>query len=481
MRVACIVITHLRAKVEMRRQPHLAEKPVVIVDRSQGRPTVADHFPAATGVAAGMTLEQALSLHAGALTIDADEPAYRKAFQQAITALQSISDRVEDAGLGAAYVRLDGLQEMYRGEARLVCALVDALPAYLRPRMGVAGAKFPAFVAALGSSPGGAAQVPPDVAAFLAPNTVDLLPLSPEDRLRMHRFGLHTMGDVAAMHPDAFTAQFGAEGRRAWDLCRGIDDDPVVPLPCEESVTEHTALPFASTSVELLLTAVDTLLRRAYSRPQMRGRYAGRAELACALDRTPPWERPVNFKQAVGNWEQASFLMRRQLEAGLPEAPVEEMTLALSNITGEAGVQSGLFHDVKRDRRERLLEAERQVQTRTNGAQGLYRVVDVAPWHPAPEMRAVQVPIDPAGRDGMKPLAAPVSVAVKEGPDREPTAVRLGRQWHTLGGVEDRWSFDLWWMPQPVRRTYYRVSREGGGQLILFRDQHGACWYQQSA
>ena len=52
MRVACVVITHLRAKVEMRRQPHLAEKPVVIVDRSPGRPTVADHFPAASGVTA---------------------------------------------------------------------------------------------------------------------------------------------------------------------------------------------------------------------------------------------------------------------------------------------------------------------------------------------------------------------------------------------------------------------------------------------
>lgn len=481
MRVACVVITHLRAKVEMRRHPHLADRPVVIVDRSQGRPLVADHFPAATGAAAGMPLEHALSLHTASLAIDADEPAYRKAFRQAIAALQSISDRVEAGDLGEAYVRLDGLQEMYRGEARLVCALVDALPAYLRPRLGVADAKFPAFVAALGSAPGGAAQVPPDATAFLAPHTVDLLPLSPDDRLRMHRFGLHTMGDVAAMHPDAVAAQFGAEGRRAWDLCRGVDDDPLIPLPVEESVTEHTALPFASTSVELLLTAADTLLKRAYSRPQMQGRYAGRAELACILDRAAPWERPVNFKQAVGSWEQASLLMRRQLETGLPEAPVEEMTLALSNITGEAGVQSGLFHDVKRDRRERLLEAERQIQTRTSGVQGLYRVVDVAPWHPAPEMRAVQVPVDPAGRDGMKPLAEPVSVAVKEGPGREPAAVRLGRHWHTLGGVEDRWSFDLWWMPQPVRRTYYRVTREDGGQLILFRDQHGACWYQQSA
>ena len=29
-----------------------------------------------------------------------------------------------------------------------------------------------------------------------------------------------------------------------------------------------------------------------------------------------------------------------------------------------------------------------------NGNHALYKVVDVAPWHPAPEMQAVQVPID---------------------------------------------------------------------------------------
>ncbi len=61
MRVACVLVTHLRAKVEMGRQPHLKERPVLIVDRSQGRPAVVDRFPSASGVAAGMTLEQALS------------------------------------------------------------------------------------------------------------------------------------------------------------------------------------------------------------------------------------------------------------------------------------------------------------------------------------------------------------------------------------------------------------------------------------
>ena len=49
-----MLVTHLRAKVELRRQPHLKGRPAVIVDRSKGRPLVVDHLPAAAGVAAGM-------------------------------------------------------------------------------------------------------------------------------------------------------------------------------------------------------------------------------------------------------------------------------------------------------------------------------------------------------------------------------------------------------------------------------------------
>ena len=72
MKIACVLVTHLRAKVEMRRQPHLRDQPAVIVDRSQGRPMVIDHFPAAVGVAAGMTLEQALSRQSGGVVLDAE-------------------------------------------------------------------------------------------------------------------------------------------------------------------------------------------------------------------------------------------------------------------------------------------------------------------------------------------------------------------------------------------------------------------------
>ena len=235
--------------------------------------------------------------------------------------LQGVSDRVERASLGIAYVRLDGLERLHGGEDGVMHALLNALPGHLRPRIGVGDAKFPTFVAARTSGAPGVAHVPPDAAAFLAPYSVDLLPVDPEVRGRMHRFGLHTMGGVAAMRPESLIDQFGVAGRRAWDLSRGIDDDPVVPLPYEEAVVEHTALPFASASVEWPLMAVDTLLKRAYARPRMQGRYAGRATLECILERASPWERTINFKQPAGSWEQAASLIRHQFEAGPPRCP----------------------------------------------------------------------------------------------------------------------------------------------------------------
>ena len=481
MRVACVLVAHLRAKVELRKQPHLADWPAVIVGRSKGRPLVVDTFPAAVGVSAGMILEQALSRHPGTIILEADEPSYQREFHRILASLQSISDRVEGAELGTAYVRLDGLEDMYGGEARLVSALLHSMPEHFHPRVGLGEGKFPAFVAARVSRTQGATRVPIDAADFLASYSIDLLTLASQVKEKLHRFGLRTMGDVASMREELLVDQFGPAGRKAWNLSHGIDDTPLIPLKYEESITEHTSLPFSSTSMELLLTAVDTLLKRAYSRPQIRGRYAGTAVLSCILDRSPSWEKAVHFKQGVSDWERASRIIRGRMEADHPQAPVEEMSLSLSHLSGASGVQMGLFRDAQKDRHLRLLEAERQFQARMNGSHALFKVVDVAPWHPAPEMRAVQVPIDPSGRDGMKPLSLPTAVAVQEGPELEPVAVRLGTRWQQVSRIDDLWSFDLWWMPEPLSRTYYRISREDGRQVTLFRDQRGSCWYQQGS
>ena len=37
MRVACVLVAHMRAKVELARQPHLKDRPALIIDRSPSK------------------------------------------------------------------------------------------------------------------------------------------------------------------------------------------------------------------------------------------------------------------------------------------------------------------------------------------------------------------------------------------------------------------------------------------------------------
>lgn len=81
MRVACLLISHLRAKSEMRSDVRLKERPAVIVDRSSSAPLVVDHTSQAVGIRVGMTLEQAVSHHADSIVLEADEIYYQQVFR----------------------------------------------------------------------------------------------------------------------------------------------------------------------------------------------------------------------------------------------------------------------------------------------------------------------------------------------------------------------------------------------------------------
>ena len=103
-------------------------------------------------------------------------------------------------------------------------------------------------------------------------------------------------------------------------------------------------------------------------------------------------------------------------------------------------MQMGLFEDVKETAGRRLMEMEKRLQVRMNGNHVLHRIAEVAPWHPAPEMRALQIPIDPEKREDIRPLHAPARVEVREGSGGEPAEVQLGKRWRRVARVADRWT-----------------------------------------
>jgi DNA polymerase-4/protein ImuB len=243
------------------------------------------------------------------------------------------------------------------------------------------------------SEGGQATRVPDRVADFMAQLPIDLLPIEWGKKVRLHGFGLHTMGRLASLPVGAVQAQFGPDGKLAWELANGIDRSRLLPHVQEESVSERLVFPAPATTLHAIVPAMEILLGRAFAHPTLRGRRARTASLEGKVLRKPPWTKHFAFKEAVGSKERALYALKGSLESvDLPGA-LEDMRLTLSGITGESGIQGGLFSDMRRQ--EQLRETMRQLEARLRVRPPIYQVRDVEPWSRIPERRRALVQFDP--------------------------------------------------------------------------------------
>ena len=250
-----------------------------------------------------------------------------------------------------------------------------------------------AGVASVTSSGGRATRVPRDTAGFLKDFSVNLLPLSWNSKERLHAFGLHTLGQLASLKVGSVQAQLKAEGKKAWELANGIDSSHLLPYQREEVVTEFLTFPSPTVTQHAILTAVETLLGRAFTRPLIMGRYVRTATMESQVFRRPPWTKHFAFKEAVGSKERALFSLKSRLDIVTMPGPLEDMKLTLGGITGESGIQSSLFSDVRKH--EQLREMMWQLEALLGCKPPIYQMKEVEPWSRIPERRQALVLFDP--------------------------------------------------------------------------------------
>jgi len=350
---------------------------------------VYDFSPESQGICVGIPLGQALSYGRTAVVIEADVTFYEGVFKRVLASLEQRSPVVEPGEMGCAYVGLDGLEEMYGGEAHLVNALVNAVPDYLAPQVGVGGGKFPTYVAARCAEPGRALRVPEDVGAFLAGHPVEVLPLRWAVLSRLRSFGLKVLGQVASLPVGALQAQFGPEGRLMWELANGIDRSPLIPRRTEQTVSEWLSFPTPTASMGVVNLAVDTLLGRAFAQPTLTGRYARLATLEGQVHFGPHWFQRVPFREPIGDKSRSLFAIKSKLESHPVPGPLDDLRLTLLGITGELGRQTGLFPEFRRW--EQLREALKHLEVSLGKRPPIYQVREVEPWSRLAERRRALV------------------------------------------------------------------------------------------
>ena len=270
-RTCCVWCPDWPVVATRRRDPTLSDVPVVVHERAGARDVVraASAEARADGVGRGMSRREAEARCPGVAIVDADEALEARTFELVARAVETVTPRVvlDRPGLCAFLTR--GPSRYFGGDDALAARVHDVVTDAIggaKVRIGIADGGFAARLAARRSQ-----VVPSDASAeFLAPWPVSTLD-DEELASLLVRLGVRTLGDVAALPPDAVLARFGIDGRRFHDLARGCDDGPPVLVTPPPDLVEQVELDPPAARVDQAAFAAKRLAARLLARLAERG------------------------------------------------------------------------------------------------------------------------------------------------------------------------------------------------------------------
>lgn len=392
MKILCALLPHFPVRCEILRRPGIESCPVVIASGDGSRKLVLDHSPGLEGLKQGVPIQQALARHDKVGLIQADIPYYWSIFNRLLDEMEGISPLVEGAELGTIYLGVDGLQLIYPDDDSLAGAVLKALPEIFAARIGIAGGKFLAYLAALHSPPCGHKVLTGDASTFLRDISCDVLPVSMKIKNRLRDFGIRTLGELAALPAGPLRSQFGPEGGKIRDLAGGHDGTPIHPRALDEDIEESATLPSVTVSLEAILVAMETLLSRVFTRLTGKGVGIHSLVLWTRSWDSEYWERKIQFKEPAMGMRTGVSRIKRVLEDFPQPGPVEDVGMIITRLGYPRGRQKGLFSEVRG--RDHLLEDIRQLELRQGNPQ-VFTIKEVEPWSRIPERRYA---LTPAGR-----------------------------------------------------------------------------------
>jgi protein ImuB len=245
---------------------------------------------------------------------------------------------------GQAYFASKGLRRLHGGSTEAVLA-VARKAVRGSARYGAAPSRFAAFAAASRARARRSELAPAGAEAlrrYLAPLPVSLLAERDEVAAlppTLERFGVRTLGELAALPRAAVADRFGEAGVVARGLARG-EDTPLRPRGELERLEESLELP-ESGSGEQLERALGLLIDRLLARRERRGRTLRSVVLSAKLVEGGTWHERLTFREALSDPRRMRLALVPRL-ATLP-APADVLRLRAEGLGPPAVDQRSLL------------------------------------------------------------------------------------------------------------------------------------------
>jgi DNA polymerase IV len=245
------------ASVEIRRDPQLKNKPLVVGGGVRGVVAAASYEARKYGVRSAMPMGQALRLCPRLVVVPPDREAYAAASAAVMAILRDVTPLVEPLSLDEAFLDVAGAVRLH-GRPGTIAADVRARVSdelALTCSVGVASTKFVAKLASAHCKPDGLLVVPVDqVLNFLRPLPVTVLwGVGARTAEPLHRLGVRTVADLAETPVETLRRALGtAVADHLHGLAHGRDPRTVQPHEVEKSISsDHTSDTDLTTEAEV--------------------------------------------------------------------------------------------------------------------------------------------------------------------------------------------------------------------------------------
>ena len=352
------------ASVEVRDDPSLAGKAVIVGGRERGVVTAATYEARAYGVRSAMPMSRARALCPHAIVVRPRIDVYRAVSREVMGVLGEITPVLEKVSVDEAFLDVAGAVRRLGSPA----AIGHALRAAVRERVGVtasvgvAGTKTVAKLASTHAKPDGLLLIPlAATVPFLRELPVGALSgVGERTEERLARRGIETVADLADTPVAALEKAIGAaHARHLHALAHGVDPRPVRPGREEKSVGTETTFHTDVTDRREL----DRVLLRQAHETAARLRADGLLAAGVALKLRHADFTTVTRSRTLGA---PSFLAKDLYDAAralldglrLPPGGVRLIGVRAERLTaaGSTGVQVQLGEDDGRERVERAVD-----------------------------------------------------------------------------------------------------------------------------
>ncbi len=352
------------ASVEVRDNPALRGKPVVVGGSPQGRGVVsAASYEARTfGIHSAMSAAQAVRLCPQAIFIRPRMEHYVALSRQIREIFFRFTPLVEPLSLDEAFLDVAGSRQLFGPAAEIARQIKKTIrdELDLTASAGVAPNKFVAKVASDLEKPDGLVVVPDGtVQEFMDPLSIRRVwGIGPQTETRFQSLGVSTVRGIRQLPMDVLKRSFGIHAGHFWRLSRGIDSRPVVTEREARSISHETTFSHDIAEADALhgwlqeLTEQVTMRMR---RLQIKGRTL---QIKVRFSNFRTITRSTSFSEYTFETRQCVRAARRLLDRVLEDEaqPVRLLGAGLSNLNMDAPVQRTLFDEAERQRQSRIDE-----------------------------------------------------------------------------------------------------------------------------